>query len=367
VLTVISPDMDFVERPISAPASMPARKSVGTVTCFRPRLLSDIVEAIWDCDIQDADFAKALTIKCAPGTSLWLMGQYRTPAEMRQRTRLLPTKCATQIQSHAVTLHPTGALGIVIVCLRSNAANRIVEAPLREFSDASIQLGGLFGAREVATCDDMLAGARTSNERFTGIQSFLLRHLRPQADSLASRAALHLRQDPTMHMHSLAAKLDVSGRHLSRAFNADFGIGPKRFARLARFQKLLSERRNGRSWAQVAFSCGLTDQAHLVKEFQDIVGESPTEFFAHEILMTAQTRPPAFSRSVVDGECSNPISNVTGFRPPEMITQLNVPSFSIAERDLDFPSHKGTNFAGMDEANLIIQHASPMHPVVAES
>src|ERR1700750_2041988 len=81
VLTVMSAGIDFVERPISDPASIPARKSVGTLTCFRPRLLSDIVEAIWDCDIPDADFAKALTIKCAPGTSLWLMGQYRTPAE----------------------------------------------------------------------------------------------------------------------------------------------------------------------------------------------------------------------------------------------------------------------------------------------
>jgi hypothetical protein len=144
------------------------------------------------------------------------MGQYRTLAEMRQSTRVLPTKCATQIQSRAVTLHPAGSLGIVIVCLRSDAASRLVEAPLKEFANTHIQLGALFGAREVATCDEMLASAQTSGERIASIQSFLLRLLRPRTDSLATRAALHLRRDPTMQMDALAAQLGVSGRHLRK-------------------------------------------------------------------------------------------------------------------------------------------------------
>jgi AraC-like DNA-binding protein len=324
--------MNFVDYPIGANPSVPVCVGGGTLTCFRPRLLSDIVEAIWDCDIPDGDFAKTLTIKCAPGTSLWLMGQYRTPAEMRQRTRVLPTKCATQIQSRAVTLHPTGSLGVVIVCLRSDAASRIVETPLKEFANTHIQLEGLFGAREVATCDEMLAGAQTSGERIAGIQSFLLRLLRPSTDSLATRAALHLRNDPTMQMDGLAAQLGISGRHLSRAFNADFGIGPKRFARLARFQKLLAERRTGRSWAQVAYACGLTDQAHLVREFQDIAGETPTEFFAHQFPMAIDNgRPAAGSDS----------------RQGAGLTQ-------------------GRSEPVMDEANLVIQRTRPPHPIVAK-
>ena len=273
--------------PIGAAANASAGGGIGIVKCFRPAPLSDVVEAIWDCDIPDPSFAKALTIKCAPGTSLWLMGQYRTPAEVRHGTQLLPIKCATQIQSQTVTVHPKGALGLLVVCLRSDAASRIVEAPLREFVDANIHLGGLFGSREVATCDDMLASARTSKERLSGIHSFLLQRIRPQTDSLANRAALHLRRNPTMQMHSIATKLDVSTRHLSRAFNAAFGTSPKRFARLARFQRILAERRNGQSWAQIAYACGLTDQAHLIREFQDIVGASPTDFFTHELRIDA--------------------------------------------------------------------------------
>jgi hypothetical protein len=31
----------------------------------------------------------------------------------------------------------------------------------------------------------------------------------------------------------------------------------------------------------------LTDQAHLVREFHDIVGEAPTDFFTHELCIGA--------------------------------------------------------------------------------
>ena len=302
--------MNFVEYAIGAGANASAHEGVGILRCFRSPLLSDTLEAIWDCDIPDGDFARALTIKCAPGTSLQLIGQYRKPAEIHQRTELLPAKCATQIQSHAVTLRPTGALGVVIVCLRSDAASRIVEAPLGEFANANLYLGDLFSPSEVAMCDDMLATARTSEERIAGVHAFLLRHLRPHTDNLANRAALYLRKNPTMKMDCLAAKLGSSPRHLSRVFNAAFGVGPKRFARLARFQKILAERRNSRSWSQVAHACGLTDQAHLVREFQDLVGEAPTDFFTHELCIGAH---------------------------------------------------------GMDEANLIIQHTGPTDRPVTES
>jgi AraC-like DNA-binding protein len=222
----------------------------------------------------------------------------------------LPSKCATTIQSRAVTLHPRGALGVVIVSLRFDAASRILDLPLKELANANVDLGDLFGGHKVEVCDDMLASAQTSEERIMGVQSFLLRRLRPHVDSLANRGGLQLRLDPTMQMHMLAAKLGSSPRHLSRAFNAAFGISPKRFARLARFQKILAERRKGRSWAEVAHACGLTDQPHLIKEFQDIVGESPIDFFAREFDIGAE---------------------------------------------------------GMDEANLIIQYAHPTAPPVADN
>ena len=280
--------MNYVGYPISVDAKASAKEETGILRCFRsPPPLSDIVEAIWDCDIPDASFAKSLIVKCAPGASLQLVGQYRRPAAISQRDKPLPPKFATHIQSHAVTFRPTGAFGILIVSLRSDAASRIFQAPLGEFSNANLYLGELFTAWELAMCGEMLATAQTSEERVAGVQTFLLRRLRPYTDSLANRAACYLRESPTIQMSSLAARLGTSSRNLSRTFSDAFGLSPKRFARLARFQKILAERRLGRSWAQIANACGLTDQAHLIDEFHDLVGEAPTDFFAQELGLRA--------------------------------------------------------------------------------
>jgi AraC-like DNA-binding protein len=184
-------------------------------------------------DIPDSDVARALAIKYAPSTSLLLMAQYRAPVVVRQRDRDLPSKCATQIQASSVTLQPTGALGFVIVCLRPDAASRIVDAPLGQFANANIHLGNVFSRGDVSTCDEMLAEARSSPERIATVAAFLLHRLRPQRDSLVCRAASYLRSDPTLPLRQLASMLSIGVRHLSRTFNATFGMTPKWFARVA--------------------------------------------------------------------------------------------------------------------------------------
>ena len=80
-------------------------------------------------------------------------------------------------------------------------------------------------------------------------------------------------------MGKLASVLDISERHLSRGFRATFGISPKQYARLARIEKVIAARKSGLGWADVAYACGFTDQAHLIHDFGTIVGGTPAEFF----------------------------------------------------------------------------------------
>jgi AraC-like DNA-binding protein len=54
-------------------------------------------------------------------------------------------------------------------------------------------------------------------------------------------------------------------------------VGPKAFARLARFHRALSAARDDRhaSWARIAAATGYYDQAHLIDEFRTIAGVTP--------------------------------------------------------------------------------------------
>lgn len=74
----------------------------------------------------------------------------------------------------------------------------------------------------------------------------------------------------------MAERLCVSPRHLHRRCLATFGYGPRRLARIMRFQRALGAIRCDVPLAQVAAACGYADQAHLSREVRSLAGTTPT-------------------------------------------------------------------------------------------
>jgi AraC family transcriptional regulator len=75
----------------------------------------------------------------------------------------------------------------------------------------------------------------------------------------------------------LAALVRLSTSHLRRAFKASLGCSPHEYViqcRIVRAKMLMLE--TGISLAQIAFECGLADQAHLCRLFRRRVGISPS-------------------------------------------------------------------------------------------
>ncbi|HMF69427.1 MAG TPA: AraC family transcriptional regulator [Phyllobacterium sp.] len=252
---------------------------------FQPSSLCDIVDAIGDLDIPDGETAKAFALRHPPSTSVLLIAQYRTLVQADWQFGLKGHNCnehplsVTQIQTGVVSVHPRGPLGVIVVYLKPEAAARILGAPLEEFADTKIDLRNILNIREVSLLEEMLAESRDSAERVAHVEAFLLRHMRrAEPESAASRAAMFLRRLPALSVWRLASKLDISERHLSRSFQAMFGTSPKRFARIARVEKVLAARRGGSAWADIAYACGFADQAHMIRDFNDIVGQSPRDF-----------------------------------------------------------------------------------------
>lgn len=100
------------------------------------------------------------------------------------------------------------------------------------------------------------------------------------------RAHLELVRDAaarltTATVSAVAEDLRVSERHLRRLFRETVGVGPKTFARLARFRHALGtardwSRKSARvNWAGLATAAGYYDQAHLIAEFRLIAGVTP--------------------------------------------------------------------------------------------
>lgn len=79
---------------------------------------------------------------------------------------------------------------------------------------------------------------------------------------------------------AVARDVGWSRQHLSTEVTHELGLGPKRFQRLMRFNRAagLARESKGASWSEIALRCGYYDQAHLVREFNEFAGYSPTRF-----------------------------------------------------------------------------------------
>jgi AraC-like DNA-binding protein len=79
------------------------------------------------------------------------------------------------------------------------------------------------------------------------------------------------------NVNAVAVDLGISERHLRRLFHENFGLGPKGFAKLARFHRALRAAREDahESWAAIAAAAGYYDQAHLIADFRAIAGVTP--------------------------------------------------------------------------------------------
>lgn len=86
----------------------------------------------------------------------------------------------------------------------------------------------------------------------------------------------------------LAGELGWSGDHLGRRFRAEFGVGPKVAARMARFDRArrdVARRADAGvlALADVAVAHGYADQAHLAREFRSLAGCTATQWVDEEV------------------------------------------------------------------------------------
>lgn len=93
---------------------------------------------------------------------------------------------------------------------------------------------------------------------------------------------------------ALAGEIGWSRKHLVERFRSELGLAPKSIARMMRFDRACRVARTGSApgWAGIAAEVGYADQAHLVREFTELAGETPTAWARRLALIDSRlTRP----------------------------------------------------------------------------
>jgi AraC-like DNA-binding protein len=93
--------------------------------------------------------------------------------------------------------------------------------------------------------------------------------------------------DGTARVTDCANAVGWSRRRLLDRFTAEFGMTPKRTARVARLQASRRLLESGEPLAGTAAACGYADQAHLTREWVALAGSSPLRWLEAERTPTA--------------------------------------------------------------------------------
>lgn len=168
-------------------------------------------------------------------------------------------------------------------CIQINftplGARRFFGRPMSELTDTMVGLDDVLGLEGIAL-RERLGNARDWNTRFAIAETFVATRMTETRETQAEIAWAYDRITASggrIRIGSLADRLGWSRKHLAGKFSNAIGVGPKTLSRIVRFNRALGLSRQGENdWADIAADCGYADQAHLVREFRDLAGQTPT-------------------------------------------------------------------------------------------
>ena len=173
------------------------------------------------------------------------------------------------------------------VMLTLPGARRLFGRPLGEVGDRLTEPADLLGAaaREIT---GRLMDARSPGHRLAILEQAMASRF---ADGRAAPPDLEwawerLRASAgRVRVGAPAAELGCSRKHLTLRFHHEFGMPPKLFGRILRFDRAmhLLRRQPSPGWAELALACGYADQAHLVREVRAFAGSPPAAFLRRRL------------------------------------------------------------------------------------
>ena len=229
-----------------------------------------------------------------PGASLWInlnRDEFRSFSETGRVMRVPGAMLAGPTSRAAVIEFEQGRAHISVT-FALGAAGCFFAPPLELTRDLQVPLGDVWG-RPGTVLRERVLEAATPQDALGVVEGVLLEALCSLRDPFLRDPFL---RDPLVvaacgalsagvPVGKVAAELGVLPRTLRRRFTAQVGLGPKRFAQVQRLQRVVRDLDGCASvdWAGVAARHGYADQPHLVEEFRQLVGVTPTGYLRSRV------------------------------------------------------------------------------------
>ena len=192
-----------------------------------------------------------------------------------------PHVAAPAANTQWVRMPPAGTL-ITAIRFRPGAVRSILRCDAHELGPWGVELAAVSG-RQAHSLIAELAATDAAHVRRGALEAWTRQRIAaaPHTDRLELAAGRLLTRAPWSTVDEVAGMLDLSGRQLRRRLIAACGYGPKTLQRIMRLQRtlrLVSQPARFDSLADLAAAAGYADQAHMTREFQEIMGFTPARY-----------------------------------------------------------------------------------------
>ena len=191
---------------------------------------------------------------------------------------------------------PAGEVDLIGIRFRTGRAGAALRLPMWETQDQLIDAAAVM--RRADELVDNLGNATPVRRRallMTGLRERF--HAVDEHSTTAVDHALAIidASRGTVAIERVAGRVGITRRHLERQFREHVGLGAKHLARISRIHSVLDllRRQPAMSGAEIAATCGYSDQAHLIRECRQLTGKTPRRLKSTERSLAALMREAA--------------------------------------------------------------------------
>ena len=178
----------------------------------------------------------------------------------------------------------TGQIEMIVVVFQPQAAKAFLHIPASHFYQQCVATWEVEDV-ELTDLTKRIEDTPGEDECISLIEQFLIRrlHLLPEYNLKRIAAALEkINVQPQVNAEQLSRAACLGRKQFNRIFMEHVGATPKNFVRIVRMQRALYtiQQQPGMPFAQLADECGFYDQSHMIKEFKQFSGYTPTEYLS---------------------------------------------------------------------------------------
>jgi AraC-like DNA-binding protein len=179
-----------------------------------------------------------------------------------------------------VLLELRGHVETFVIVFRPGGFSQLFSVPSDALTNQHFDCAAVLG-RCMDELRSRLGESTSFAQRVRVADRYLLsrQNARRSPSGVTTAAADLLRHDGCLRIADLADKTGLSIRQFERSFASQIGLTPKLFARVARFEGALQRKKRSpcMRWTDIAHEMGYHDQPHMVRDFWQLSGSTPTD------------------------------------------------------------------------------------------